>query len=78
MNKNQWYKLSISSVILMFIFIGIDSLYRGCSRAVSNQLSVYDIWCIVNAEIYEPFIYLFFILNWIFLICGWLEKKNGY
>lgn len=78
MNKKQWALLSIFSWILSFIFIGIDSLYSSCLNLLfisESALDFTDVWCIVNGEIYEPFIYLFGSLGIIFMILGWLEKK---
>ena len=79
MNRKQWNVLSITSWILMILFIGIDSLNNRCLnlRLLSESpLDFSDVWCIINSEIHEPFIYLFFVLGITFLICAGLEKKK--
>jgi len=40
----------------------------------SEPLTRGDLWCI-NTELYDPFIWLFGTLGWMFLILGFLEKK---
>ncbi len=76
MNKKQWYVLSISSIIMMLIFIALDGAYWGCLGSMYGTLSVSDVWCIVNGEIYEPFIHLSYALSLVFLIMGFLEAKK--
>lgn len=36
----------------------------------------YDVQCVVLGEIYEPFIYLFYALFVVFMILGFMEKKE--
>lgn len=76
MNKKQWITLSITFWILMFLFIGLDRINTCVLDTGNLPLGEYDIWCIVNGEIYEPFIYLFFVLAIAFSICGFFEYKN--
>ena len=76
MNKSQWFVLSWSCMIIGVIFIAIDSFSTRCINLISEQLSIYDVWCVVNAEIYEPFIYMFYMLFIVFMILGFMEKKK--
>ena len=76
MNKKQCIILAWSSMILMVLFIGIDTMNNSCLDYVldlnyGNTIvySPYDTFCIVNSEVYEPFIILFFLLMWVFMIC---------
>lgn len=79
MNKLQWYLLSIVSTLGMMWFIKLDSFYWGCMNMLfgtpSNHVMDFaDVWCIINGEIYEPFIYLLFGLGTVFLLLAFLEK----
>ena len=80
MNKKQWLVLAWSFLIIGFMFIGLDRMNGMCLNAkisqMSQDLDLGDVWCVVNAEIYEPFIYLFYTLFVVFLICGGLEKEK--
>ena len=78
MNKNQWFILSITFWILMFLFIKVDSTFNCDMFSVTEaNLDKSDIWCVVNSEIYDPFIWLFPILAIAFFVCGWLEPKKN-
>ena len=76
MNRNQWLVLQFSSIALMLLFISLDSSYWGCIGSMYGELNASDVWCIVNGKIYDPFIWLFGILNFVFMICGFLEPKR--
>ena len=78
MNRKQWFVLAWSCMIIVIIFIGIDTMNNHCFNAEMSKMSfepadISDVWCVVNAEIYEPFIYLFYSLWIVFMICGFLE-----
>ena len=75
MKRSQWLTLSIASYIGMGWFIRLDSGFWSCLNLLSEKLGSYDVWCIVNGEIYEPFIYLTFGLGIVFSICFLLEPK---
>ena len=76
MNRKQWYVLTIASFLFGMFFISIDTSSTSCLGFFTETINFSDIWCVINAEMYEPFIYLF-NLGWIvFLICAWLEPKN--
>ena len=78
MNRKQWYALAIAFWVLMILFISIDLKYNCDMFSVDdNVLSKYDVWCVVNGEIYDPFIWLFGVLWITFLICAWLQPKNN-
>ena len=77
MNKKQCDVLMWSSLIIMILFIGIDTINNSCldyvfdlNLGTSIIYSPYDTFCVVNSEIYEPFIILFFLLTWVFIFCG--------
>lgn len=81
MNKKQWHTLSILSMVIMVIFIRIDLVNNSCLdlalEYTTSTIGIYDVWCIINSEMYEPFIYLSFMLSGVFLILGLLESKEN-
>lgn len=79
MNRNQWLVLAWSCMIIGILFIGLDMTKGSClniNQISSEPVNLSDVWCIVNAEIYEPFIYMFYSLWIVFLILAWLEPKK--
>ena len=88
MNKKQWKVLAWSCLILGMLFAGLDLGNNSCLNYILDShltnlgvsevstYSPFDTWCIVNAEIYEPFIYLSYFFWIIFLILGWMEKNE--
>ena len=44
------------------------------SRLADLPLDKYDVMCAINGEIYEPFIYLSFIVTLFSFICAGLER----
>ena len=81
MNRKQWFVLAWSCMIIGIIFIGIDTMNTNLFNARLSQMSfepadIGDVWSVVNAEIYEPFIYMFYSLSIVFMICGFLEPKK--
>jgi len=76
MNKKQWNVFAIVFIILMILFIQLDSMRNSCIPAFTTgePLSYSETWCIVNSEILDPFIYLFPILAIACWICSSLEK----
>jgi len=77
MNRKQWYALAIAFFVLMIFFIYLDSIYYCDVFSIEEEtLSKADIFCVVNGEIYDPFIWLFGVLWIVFLICTWLQPKN--
>ena len=78
MNKKQWYVLSWSFMILGILFIWLDTMNGVCLSALFSsvsELSFADIHCVVNSEMYEPFIYISYFFWIVFMILGWMEKK---
>ena len=67
MNKKQWFVLQIGFLLIMFFFIKIDTSPMHCRLD--------DVWCVMQAEMFDPFIYLLFGISNICLVCGWLEPK---
>ena len=77
MKSNQWYVLGFAFLILMILFINIDLTFNCNMFSVTDEnLDKADIWCIVNGEIYDPFIYLFAVLWIVCWINAWLEHRN--
>lgn len=76
MKRSQWFVLAWSCMLIGMMFINLDNLYRGCFVTASASLNYYDVWCIVNSEMYEPFIHLFYALWIVFMIIGFLEPKK--
>ena len=90
MNRKQWGVFAWGFLLLGLLFIGIDSLNNNCfnlklelslmnmrlGTPIQDNLDFADVWCVVNSEIYEPFIYISYFLWIVFLICGWLEPKE--
>ena len=88
MNKKQWFALAFSFMLIGFMFIGLDQMNGSCLNAflefniiqakqgIPTDLVLSDIWCVVNSEMYEPFIYLFHALWIVFMILGFMEKKK--
>ena len=42
----------------------------------SRPLDTTGVWCIMNSEMFDPFIWLLFPLSGLFFICGLLEPKK--
>ena len=68
MDKTQWLVLQISLVLILFLFISIDTSAISCG--------VDDVYCLLNSEIYDPFILLIGSLALVVMILGWLEPKK--
>ena len=68
MRKAQWFVLGIGIMLIGMFFISMD---------VYDPFSCGDnLWCIMQAEMYDTFISLLFPLSWLFMICGFLEPKK--
>ena len=77
MNKRQLLILGIIFLILMFLFIKIDSGFNCDMFSIEKEnLSKADIWCVVNSEIYDPFIGIFGILSPLFFLWSLFEPKD--
>ena len=88
MNRKQWVVLTWSFVLIGFMFIGLDQMNGSCLNAflefniisakqgIPTDLVLSDIWCVVNSEMFEPFIYLSYALSIVFMILGLMEKKQ--
>ena len=70
MKRSQWLVLGIGFMLIGIFFIKLD--------VYDPVLCRDDLWCIMQAEMFDPFISLLFPLSWIFLICGFLEPKKEY
>lgn len=77
MRSNQWYVLGFAFLILMIWFIKIDLTFNCNMFSVADEnLDKADMWCVVNSEIYDPFIYLFAVLWIVCWINAWLEHHS--
>ena len=56
---NKYFVLSWGFMLIGFMFIGLDSIYRGMP---------------IQGEIYEPFIYLYYALWLLFMFMAFMEK----
>ncbi|MCD4759460.1 hypothetical protein K8R33_01060 [archaeon] len=80
MKKKQWFTLAWLCMGMGIFFILIDTMNGSClySTILSSgpNISVSDVHCVINSEIYEPFIYFSYALWLIFIIMGVKEKKK--
>ena len=68
MKRSQWFVWFYGLMLIGLLLIKLD-VYDPIS--CGNNL-----WCIMQAEMYDPFIMLLFPLSWLFMICGFLEPKR--
>ena len=81
MDRKQWFVLAFSFMLIGIMFIGLDRMNGMCldwkmSETTFEPADIGDVWCVVNAEIYEPFIYLSYSLFVVFMILGFMEKNK--
>ena len=81
MNKKQWMTLSIVFYVLMFLFIGQDFIWNNSCQnewatGLGQPATAVDVSICVKAEVYAPFVWLFFALGVAFSICSSLEPKK--
>ena len=88
MNRKQYFVLAWSFMLIGMMFIGIDTMYTHTLNTaleidtlqimsgINEPADIGTIWIVVNAEIYEPFIYLSYVLFVVFMILGFMEKKK--
>ena len=81
MKRSQWFTLAWSCMIIGMIFIGIDLMNNQCLNLMLENptfepTSLFNTWCVINSEIYEPFTYLSYMLWIVFLTLGFMEKKK--
>ncbi len=82
MRKNQWYTLGAAFLLLMMFFIWQDfNAEKVCGTSTTldptkaqEPLQRYELWCI-NTEIFDPFIYIFFVMSVVCWINGWLKGR---
>lgn len=74
MNKKQWFVISIAFFILIVGFIALDKV-TSCPMPDGNPLTTADLYFCINAEILDPFIYIFFVGMITALILGHMEEK---
>lgn len=81
MDKKQLYVLSFGFLLIGMFFIFIDSDFNLCwlsfdSNVSEGQLDIGDVYCVINSEMYDPFIWIFHFLWILFIILAWLEPKK--
>ncbi|MBU4351616.1 MAG: hypothetical protein KJ939_00855 [Nanoarchaeota archaeon] len=94
MRSIQWFVLAIACFFIATSFMKIDlnngfkdrffGFENPCTFMQEDEqpqpLDKLDVMCVLGGEIYEPFIYLFNILGFVFIICGsieiYLEQKK--
>ena len=76
MNSKQWFVLIIGLLIIQFIFIKMDSIDPNSCGIEGKPLSTSGVWCVVNAEMFDPFIWFIGFLVPILIICSFLEPKK--
>ena len=83
MKRNQWFVLAFSFMMIGIMFIGLDLIANRCLNFVMNNIEqsyahvVSSTYCLIESAMFEPFIYLSFALVLVFMILGFMEKKNG-
>lgn len=76
MNKTQWIVLGCFFILMEIFFITLDSLSPLSCGIEDKPLDVGDVWCVINAEIFDPFIWLLFPSGVICFILSFLEPKK--
>jgi len=77
MKTSQWFALAFGFLAIGTYFISIDKYDPLSCGFEGEPLTVNDVWCVMQAEMFDPFIYVFNFLGFLFMICGFLEfKKN--
>ncbi len=83
MRTSQWSILSLFCTGMAIFFTKQDSFWGKICREIpmDSPLIRWDIVACVNAEIYEPFIWILFPLGILFIILGVMEhgkNKKGH
>jgi len=76
MNRKQWFVLAFGFLVMQIIFISMDSMSPLSCGMEGKPLDTGDVWCVINAEMFDPFIWLTGFLWIIFVIIGFLEPKK--
>ena len=79
MNKKQLTILAWGFLLIALIFISMDTSGYSCvndSFVSERPFDVSDAYCVMNAEMYEPFIWTFFLLWVLFTILAWQTKEK--
>lgn len=76
MNRYQWAVLIIGLTGIMFMFIRMDAMSPSECVVPGTELTTYEVWCIINAEMFDPFIWLLGFLIPVLTICAFLEPKK--
>ena len=81
MNKKQLYILAFGFMLIGVIFIyldmsGAECLCSSSSDIAEQPLDIYDVYCVINSEMYDPFIWMFHLLWVLFIILAWQTKDK--
>ena len=76
MNRNQWFRLAFGFMAIMIVLISLDVFSPLSCGMMDRPLTTGDVWCVIQAEMYDPFIMIFGMLWILFIILGFLEKKK--
>ncbi len=77
MRKNQWFVLAYTFLVLMIFFIYMDISWGNTCNLfnLEQPLNKLDLSACIQAEIFEPFIWLFFVMWIVCSINGWVEGR---
>ena len=81
MNKNQWFVLGIFFLLMGILFIQLDTSSLTCLNVAGETTATEadvasTVYCVINAEILTPYIWIFYPLGIVCFILGWLEPKK--
>ena len=71
--QNYFLQLNL---LIQIIFINFDSTSPLSCGIEGEPLDTGDVWCVINAEMFDPFIWLTGFLWVIFIVLGFLEPKK--
>jgi len=81
MKSSQWTILGLLFIAMQSFFIYQDRFWGVICRSygsynLSTPLTQNVLISCLNAEIYEPFIWLLLPLAIVFFVCGWIEGRG--
>ncbi|MBU2576519.1 MAG: hypothetical protein KKF50_02255 [Nanoarchaeota archaeon] len=79
MNKKQLYILAWGFMLIGTMFIYIDTsagVHLTNSLSSERPFDISDAYYVMNAEMYDPFIWTFFSLWVLFMILAWQTKEK--
>lgn len=79
MNKKQLYILAFGFMLIGIIFIYLDISGSSClypQLLDERPFDISDAYCIMNTEMYDPFIWMFHLLWVLFMVLAWQTKEK--